>query len=425
MKKLLKLILVLGLAMALLCACGDDDDDDDDDGDSKKPTTVQEVTPTAGGDATPTETPTPTPEDGLTKEQYDAMTGDDLIAFAKIKDPEKLTIDEYVWLIETYRFANIKEGTNTITLDSKCATKAALKKFKNQALPSAEERSAQLKRYLTSEYPQVRGYGCSMIGGLLGASSAEIKLGMEVIKNEKEPYVLYEATKALMNEMSNPDIAAFIFSMAGNESAQVRCAAALAIGNSWSKGVDGTVPAIITLMKDSEEVVRAAACSCCGKLADESVVEPLKAILADSDEKDSVKTEAVRGLVTLWLDYPFHENTSEAAYKAYVDYYTNTPRAQIPWSSVTLTGATDASKFAAWQEKATYFNADEYCELMVSLIKDTEFNWLGRSAAFKSIAAMCGKEKLASIASVVEALDPETDKNAAKLQDAYAKEIAK
>lgn len=78
--------------------------------------------------------------------------------------------------------------------------------------------------------------------------------------------------------------------------------AAIAIGNTWSIGVDGAVERIIEMMQDEDENVAKLACSGAGNLHDDAVVEPIVNILNDPS-KASLHGEAVRGLSYIWLNY--------------------------------------------------------------------------------------------------------------------------
>ena len=56
---------------------------------------------------------------------------------------------------------------------------------------------------------------------------------------------------------------------------------------------------------------------------------------------------------------------------------------------------------------------------VTDLIKDDNFNWLGKSPAMKAIAAFGGKAELEKIKPVVDGLSDQ------KVKDAYAKELEK
>ena len=346
----------------------------------------------------------------LTKEKYDAMTPEELLAAGNIADPQNLTEDEYFWLLETYRFVDL--DYEKMEMANNSPTKEALKLVKKLSVDKV------MNRLLDSEYPQVRGYGLASLQGLFGVNEKAREKAVTILENETDAYCLYSATCGLMNEMKNDaKVADFIFKMADHESARIRVRAAIAIGNSWSKGVDGTVEKIIAMMNDSDIDVQKTALANAGKLGDESVIEPIVAVLND-DSRAKVHGDAIRGLATMWLDYPIHASTCEAAYKATLDYYSKTPRTEdVPaWSGVSSFNTVSEKGLAdnQWREKATYFNADKFSKVMADLIADPNANWLAKQPAMKAVLALC-PEKFDSLEKAAEASG---DK---KVTDAFAK----
>ena len=349
----------------------------------------------------------------LTKEQYDAMTAEDLLA--RIKDKENVTKEEYVDLINTYEFVTIKDD---FTLEDNI-TNEAIKSIDSKAKPSLDE---YLPDILNSKSAQVRGYGISLITSLFGVSDANLELAKNLIKTETEPYVLYKATDALSNELKDNDVKDFVFKMAENENALIRKKAAYAIANSWSKDVEGAVDKIIALMKDSDVEVRKAAASGSGKLNDEAVIDPLVEILNNAEDSD-VHASAIEGLCHLWYDYPFFENTSEKAYNATMDYYKKTPRTdKVPaWNSLSAFRTTSTQDaFSEWKTKATYYDTEEIYNIMVELIKDGDMNWLGRTSAMDVVKNHCGDEKLSGLREIVDGL---TDSKASLVKSSYDSKV--
>ena len=341
---------------------------------------------------------------------YANMTQEDLLSH--IKDRENVTVDEYVWLISTYSYVDIKDD---LTLE-KNITDEAIKAIESKAKPSQEK---YIEKLIKSQSPQVRGYGLSLMPSLTGISSKNLELAKELIKNETNNYVLYQATKALSNEAKNSkEIADFLIKMAEHQNAKIRTAAAGALGNSWSEGVEGAVQTVIKLMNDTDKDVRKAACRNAGKLNDESVIEPLVQILNNPDDAD-IHGSCIEGLVTLWYDYPFFKKTSEKAYNATMDYLKKTPRTdKVPaWTAVgTFKTTSTQNAFTEWKQKATYFNTDEIYNIMVDIIKDGNANSLARTSAIDVIKAHCSEDKFKELKSVIDGL---SDSKASQVKSAY------
>ena len=388
MKKLLALILTIGMIFTL-AACGGDKNG-------------------SGGQQA----------GGSEKIDYANMTEDDLIK-KFIKDEKNITLDEFINLASTYSYATINDK---LELDENITDKA-IKKLKDNkaALPAAKEFVEPL---LKSDSPQVRGYAFSNIATFFGASDSHKAAAKEILKTEKEPYVIKRAVKALGNEGGrDAEIGKFLLNAAKNENAVVRRQAAVALGSSWNKTLDGAVDAEIKLMKDSDNEVRKAAYEYAGLLGDDRVVAPISEMLKNDADAD-LHSSGVRGLVWLWYDYPSHKNTSEAAYRATIEYLKTTPGSnKVPaWAAVTSFTNKSNQNYASWRERATYFNTDELYEVMLGIVKNENLSHLARGYACKPVAAHCSKEQFEAFGEVVNAL---TDKNAKFIQGEYQNQAKK
>lgn len=412
MKKLFALILAIGMVFSL-AACGRDKTGNDEENNKETNQEInQKTNKETNQEANPDADPAPK------KLDYANMTEDDLIK-EFIKDETEVSLDEFVNLVSTYSYATINDK---LELDENITDKAIRKLKDNKAkLPAAADFVAPL---LESDAPQVRGYAFSNIATFLGASDAHKAAAKEVLKNEKEPYVIKCAVKALANEGgSDAEIGQFLLDAAKNENAVVRRQAASALNSSWNKSLDGAVEAVIELMKDSDNEVRKAAYEYAGRLGDDRVVEPISEMLKNEDDAD-LHSSGIRGLVWLWYDYPAHESTSEAAYRATIDYFKTTPGSdKVPaWAAVTSFTNKSDKNYDAWKEKATYFNTDELYEVMLGLVKNENLNRMTRGYACKPVAVHCTKEQFEEFGKVVNDL---TDKDAKFIQDEYQNQAKK
>ncbi|MDO5311412.1 MAG: HEAT repeat domain-containing protein [Clostridia bacterium] len=358
-------------------------------------------------------------ETGTTSKKLDYanMTADDLLK--DIKDQQNVTLDEFVALVSTYSYVTI---TDDLELEENITTEAIKKLKENGAkLPSAAE---YVEPLLKSEAPQVRGYAISNVGSFLGVSDSHIAAAKELLKTENDPYVIRCAVQALANEGGKDvDIGAFLLSSAKSENSIVRKQAAMAIGSSWNKDLDGAVDAMITLMSDSDNDVRSRAYEYAGGLGDEKIIEPIVNMLNNPEDAE-LHGNGIDSLNKLWYDFPFHEKTSEAAYRETMDYFKTTPRTKdVPsWTAVGRLKKKNDSHYDEWRAKATYFNADEFAQIMTEIIKDTNANSFARSGAVENIAAHCSKETFDSLAAVIDGL---TDKDAKSIQEKYKSQAEK
>ena len=364
----------------------------------------------------------PKAEADAPKDYCSTVTVDSLKALAKIEDKngkQVITADSYAEILDSLKCCKIDEKSFTLN-KKECLTYEAIDQLKKDKVlfPATQEVMPTLVK---SDSPIVRGEGYKGIASIFGAKKENIGLGKDAIKNEKDPYALQELVAGLSNEGNkDPEVGKFLVDMSKHENNFVRRKAAVALGNTWSNKVDGAVDAIITLMSDADENVAKLACAGSGKLGDEKVIEPIVKILND-ESKEKIHGDCVRGLSVMWLDYPFHKNHNENAYKATMDYLKKSPRTnKIPsWSAIATfsTTANNKGELDAWKKEATWFNQDEFIALMTDLIKDDNFNWLGKTPAMKAIASFGGKAEIEKLGKVVDGLSDQ------KVKDAYKREF--
>ncbi len=344
----------------------------------------------------------------LTAEEYAAMTKEDLVAKGGIVDPTKPTLEEFCWLVETFRFVDIDyEELSLVNWDN--ITNQALKDVKVK--PNLTEFVGAL---LASPYPQARAYGYDNVSGFFGTTGELVDAAVKALESETDLYCLYHATRGLCNDMTaRPEIADFIFRMADHENPEIRGQAALAIGNYWSIGVEGTVEKIIEMMRDEDQSVRKTAAYCAGNLDDEAVIPVLVEILNNPDEY-KIHGDAIRGLANMWWNFPMHQYAHEAAYRATLDYYAKKPRtSDIPaWSGVSCFHQVNERKIEDWKKMADWFDPEEFYEVMADFILDPDASSLAKTTAMEAIYVHC-PEKFADLGAALDASGDE------KLKETY------
>ena len=385
MKKLLAFILAIGMIFSL-AACG--------------------------GDKTGT--------DGEVKQEskeldYANISEDDLIK-KYIKDPQNVTAEEFINLVSTFSYAKINE--DDLILEENVTDKAIQKLRNDKAtLPKPNE---FVETLLKSESPQVRGYAYSQSQSLLGVNSGILPTIKEALKTEKEPYVLRHAALVLANEASkDPEIASFLLDTLKNENAALRKSVIVYLCNSKNKNLDGLVDALIELMNDPDENVRKNAYEYSGNLGDERIIAPITEMLKKPEEID-FHIKGIKGLVELWYNYPFYENTSEAAYRATLDYLNTHVGSEIPVRDAVASFSSKSDDYDEWRKKAPYFNTDEVYGVMVNIIKDENLDWSIRTNAFNTIESHCTKEQFIALGEIVNGL---TGKDAALIQKEYKRRM--
>ncbi len=316
-----------------------------------------------------------------------------------IKTPEKevLTPDEFEALYLAYSKVSLKDN---LELDQNFVGKV-----KNDVLSThkrPENADDIFMKLLSNASPQVRGVAVQQFKSIFGVQDANVNKLVQMLNNEKAPYVIKEGIKTLANEMKKPEVAKFILSQISSDNKYIRKAVALSVGNFWSKGVDGMADAAKKLMADSDEDVKKTILGNVGALTDESLVPELEKVLNDPAQA-KLHGEAMRSLYTMWYGYPKHENTSKAAYTVALNYLKKTPRTnEIPaWTSIGALETQNAKEIDGWKARATYYKDAEWVKVMMDIATDANASWLGRSSAVKVIAKIGSKADLEKVKAAV------------------------
>ena len=347
------------------------------------------------------------------KLDYANMTEDDLIK-EFIKDETNVTTEEYLNLLSTYSYVDITEDLN-LNMDN--ITRKAVQKLKDNdaKLPKFGE---YVEPLLKSDSPQLRGYAFSNMRSILGTDKEYLKMAKEVIKTEKEPFVIKNAIIALQNDgAKDEEIREFIYKQAENENPAVRAAVAGALGNSHYENIDGALEIVLKLMNDPENKVRDSAYRYAGSLRNDQVVEPIAEMLKNEDDV-SLHSSGIEGLIRLWYDYPLHRNTSEKAYRATMDYLnTSSDNGRIPvWHAVQSFHQKSEKNYDQWREKATYFDPNEVYEIMVKIVKNDNLDELTRKYTSMPVAAHCTKEQFEEFGKIIDGLK---DDDAESIKEKY------
>lgn len=333
-----------------------------------------------------------------TELDYENMTAEDLIK--DIEDIKNITVDEYLTLLESYKYVEMGDyfgRDDNITYDA-----IALLEDQEAVFPDSSE---VLEKGLQSPVAVVRAEALSYLITAHAINDENIEMALKTLEAEEDPYVLYTLTDLVENRMETPEVADFIFKMSHHENTAIRNEAAGAIGNLKSRGVEGTVERIIELMEDENDDVRKTAYKNAGYLADDRVVEPIAKALMDPDQVD-FHGPCMDSLTKLWLDFPNHENTSEKAYRATIDYLKYTPRSKdVPsFSAISQvhSSKSEGEKFDAWKQKATYYKPNEIVEPMFEILKDPEIGWIAGTTAVKVVKKYGTQEQFNSLRSIIE-----------------------
>lgn len=403
-KKTVGILLIVTMIIISAAACGKEKTSDDKK-ESAKTESVKKTDKKSKEDYEPA---------GVTRKEYQNMTAQDLLD--RIEDPENITEEEAIALVSTYAYVDYDEEFER----EENITDEAVSTIYDEGgwLPDSE---GFIETLITSENSNVRAYGFSIMDSNLTTYETLEKKVEEILEKETDPVVLYMALESFSSCGSDPYFAKFFIKMAEHENPKVREQAAYAIGSPWSKGVEGMAEAIVKLMNDEDEYVRETACSSAGYLADDDLIEPLVEILDDSGQVE-LHDACIEGLTRMWLDYPFYYNTSEAAYRATLGYLSKTPRTEeVPcWTCISYVSYVDEDEVDEWRTRATYFDPDEICNIMIDILTDSDANWLARNETIEVILKLGDDAQKDKLKSTMTGLN---DEDASHLQESYERAV--
>ena len=388
MKKFLALILAI-LMLFTLAACG---------GGGETPETPDAPdAPVAAADEV----------HGIKKDAYAALTADDLIS-KLIKDKAAPTVEEYTALMETIELAELDERFNF----ADNATNDAFLQLKSDGatLPNILDCANAI---IANDSAKVRAYYYSKLGNVFFDEStayyAPIKA--KILAETEAIAIAYAFRYLASNFRSDAEFCNFVLSHKDNENAMVRKWFSSAV--TYLQPADKTpfVDAVIKLLGDEDVDVVTEAALNCGTLEDDRLVEPLAKILKDENLADA-HDDALTSLIRMWYDYPAHDNYSEAAYKATMDYLKGDyASADLPsWLGLSKM-ATKGTKYDAWAAKATYVNNDEIVEAAKNIFEDEAKARLVRTQCISIIGVFGDKADLEALQATIDKVESASDKS--------------
>ena len=402
MKNLLAILLAALMCVTLIACDGD-----------KTPSGTENTDVEVNTPETPEEPEIPAEKtfDEL-KAEFAAKTAEDLIKeyFADSTAP---TAQETAKLYENYAFLDVKDDYE---FDSDNTIAAAVKLLKDSGANVPNAYNAEVIRYLiASEYDGARAYIYrQQNSNNLDPESALYAELLAKAFTETEPKVVYAVLKGLPQSYgNNEEFWAFALPFANSEDANVRRAVTTAFDRFELENKDAATEAAITLMNDSDDTVKASALRYAGNIGDDRLVEIYRAVLMDESTVKTFHGNALLGLIDIWYDYPTHDNSSEAAYKLTMEYFTwNTTSPDIPsWNGLTGIKTKGAqAKFDTWKANATYFNERDIVNAMLAIVADAEASKNVKSSAIDNIASWGTLEDAQAAKATVEAF-PDDNKD--------------
>ena len=345
-------------------------------------------------------------------------------AKARLDDGKALTAKQYEALM-------LKLTTCKVTddgIEHKCEAYKELRKASNLKTTAKDWGGAMSglgKKHLGHKHPAVRIKAAQLMSSFFGSNKKTQNTILDAIAKEKEPPVVVAMMDVVASSASkNAKVGEMLLDMLDHKAPIVRKKAVYGLSSSWAKDVDGRIAKLITKMEDDPDPkTQQAACEYAGKTGDEKLIPVYKKLTKKSVDKD-LRASCMKGLVETWFSYPFYGTYSEAGYKLTIDRLNKTPRSEAfpPWgimSSFEYLENEKSDGLKKWRQKATWYDKKELIAALVSIVKDEEANWMGRSGAVRSLAKLMKKKKFKKLADECEG---KCNSHVAKaLKDAVAK----
>ncbi|MBE7024425.1 MAG: HEAT repeat domain-containing protein [Ruminococcaceae bacterium] len=331
------------------------------------------------------------------KAEYQTKTPEELLS-EHVKDTAKATDEEIAALVKTAVYGEINEN---YVFESNI-TDEALGLLQEEGVDGAYA-TDYAKNLLDDEDKMVRAYVYDSFSTYIPLDDEEIEnYLLEKVKAETDPTVIACILRGLSNALSErPEFADYAVTYTQNEDPVLRYWAVYALGFYRLDDNEKYVDAMIPLLKDSDADVAELACGEIGGFGSEKAVEPLAAVLADETLVD-IHSAATDSLEELWMNFPFYDGTSEAAYRAHMAYLnSDSENPEIPsWLSVSSI-KNPGGGYEDWKEQSTYFSVDELITTLTKIVSDKGVDSLTRTTAIQGIGAFGTAENLEALKAIV------------------------
>ncbi|MFA5624008.1 MAG: HEAT repeat domain-containing protein [Bradymonadales bacterium] len=303
-----------------------------------------------------------------------------------IKEPKAITALEYEALFLAYAKCELKDSCSVESCPANDVAITLNKKDKYDFVEGIN-RAEIHKKLLKHANPIVRAQAMSRFRDVWSKDPSTLDLIVDVLKLGKEPVVLCALFDNMLIQIDDPRFTDLVLAEAKNENPVVRARVAGLFGKGHGTKNEAALAVMAQLLEDENQGVRKAACSNVGGMNLEQFIKPIVAILSNNDEAE-IHDKCVDALLTMFYNYPSHENTSAAAYKAYMEYFAKKPRSEKvpPWNCISDISSVNKETIDGWKKRAKYFKAADVSKVFTEIILDDNAAWMARNSAIKVVA---------------------------------------
>lgn len=243
-----------------------------------------------------------------------------------------------------------------------------------------------LRKMIEHASPAVRGYAFyryfNHYGSKLCLDEQARDTAVAVIKSEDDVYVRSMGLIALGDCLNQyPELIQMAVEDASHALPSRRIAAIKALAP-MGKDIPGTVSIFMKLLADSDREVRQTAAHYIGLLESDEVIPALLKLALDPLQRD-LHYAVLNSLYTMWYDYPHHKRTSEAAFRATIEYVKTMP-GKVAGSigmNIEAPRFVNALTFESWRKRATYFSGnllDSYMRALMDIVLNERLDYSTR-----------------------------------------------
>ena len=311
------------------------------------------------------------------------------------KEGEPLGKDAYEQLIVAHASCEIKDDQ----IDPKCPAVEALKQAMNatQKLSDLGGMSADLGRKLIGhESPAVRIKAAGMMESFFGTDTSSQDAVVEQARKETDPSALKAMIRTVWNDgAKNPKVAELLLWAADHADARVRKQAAYALSSPWNREMPGAAAKLAALMAgDADAEVRQTACERAGEHGNDELLPTYEKLTKDTADGE-LWGACFAGIVKMWASYPLYDTASKKAYQLTLKLLEKAPRSEHvpPWQVMGDFEHLATVPDEDWKKMATFYKAGDVRKALAAVIADPKANWMARSGAVGSYAALGASKK--------------------------------
>ena len=231
----------------------------------------------------------------------------------------------------------------------------------------------------------VRLHALQLLGPKFVETPRGQKLLVEAGEQEESVPVLLSMVRLARNGIGeHAALAKFVMDQSRSEHVPVRREALIALTSSWAIKAEGTMERALEMIASDPDVeLRQIGCVNLGARADDRALPLLEQMTAWPAAQPELYDSCWRGLVGMWATSVNLKRPSKAAYELTVARLKQQPRGEKN-PSWQVAGQFRHAWSEAFRERATWFDEPAFGALMVELITDEQWNWLGRRSALGS-----------------------------------------